>query len=131
MTNLSTKLAALEASGKPIQIGLIGAGKFGSMFISQCHRTSGMRLAAIADLDTQRALAALKRTGFPADKYDETASISVEEGIRVGKTAITSDSTTMIATPGIDVVLEVTGSPAAGVKHVLLVSLAEVTVLVD
>jgi len=90
-----------------------------------------MRLAAIADLDTQRALAALKRTGFPADKYDETASISVEEGIRVGKTAITSDSTTMIATPGIDVVLEVTGSPAAGVKHVLLVSLAEVTVLVD
>jgi predicted homoserine dehydrogenase-like protein len=31
MTSLSTKLAEREASGKPIQIGLIGAGKFGSM----------------------------------------------------------------------------------------------------
>lgn len=31
MTNLSTKLAQLEATGKPIQVGIIGAGKFGSM----------------------------------------------------------------------------------------------------
>ena len=34
MTSLSTKLAELEATGKPIQVGIIGAGKFGSMFIS-------------------------------------------------------------------------------------------------
>lgn len=122
MANLSTKLASLEASGIPIQVGLVGAGKFGSMFISQCCHTQGMRLAAIADLDPQRALAALKRTGFPASSYDQTASMSVEEGIRVGKTAITSDAAALIATPGIDVVLEVTGNPAAGVKHVLLVS---------
>jgi predicted homoserine dehydrogenase-like protein len=31
MTSLSTKLAALKADGKPIQVGIIGAGKFGSM----------------------------------------------------------------------------------------------------
>jgi predicted homoserine dehydrogenase-like protein len=31
MTSLSTKLAELELAGKPIQVGLIGAGKFGSM----------------------------------------------------------------------------------------------------
>lgn len=121
MTNLSTKLAALEAAGRPIQVGLIGAGKFGSMFISQCHRTPGMRLAAIADLDPQRALSALKRTGYPTDRYDTTASISISEGIKTNKTAITSDSAAMIATPGIDVVLEVTGNPAAGIKHTLLV----------
>lgn len=120
MSNLSTKLAAREAAGRPIQVGLIGAGKFGSMFISQCHGTPGMRLAAIADLDPQRALAALKRTGYPSDKYDNTASISVSEGLKSGKTAITTDSATMIATPEIDIVLEVTGSPAAGVRHALL-----------
>ena len=120
MTNLSTKLAALEAAGKPIQVGIIGAGKFGSMYISQVHRTPGVRLAGIADLSIDRALASLERTGYPADKYDQTAKISLEEGIRIGKTAITSDSGKLISQREIDVILEVTGSPAAGVKHALL-----------
>jgi predicted homoserine dehydrogenase-like protein len=122
MSSLSTKLKALEASGKPIQVGIIGAGKFGSMFISQSHRTPGLRLAAIADLSKDRALAALERTGFPKDRFDGNASISVAEGIKVGKTAITTDSTELISTPDVDVILEVTGSPAAGIKHALLVS---------
>ncbi|EME47127.1 hypothetical protein DOTSEDRAFT_77530 [Dothistroma septosporum NZE10] len=120
MTSLSTKLAEREAAGKPIQVGLIGAGKFGSMFISQSHRTPGMRLAAIADLSADRAKAALKRTGYPEYRYDETGSMSIEEGIKAGKVAITQDSAAMIATPGIDVVLEVTGSPSAGIRHALL-----------
>ena len=79
-----------------------------------------MRLAAIADLSKDRALAALERTGFPKEKYDSQASISVAEGIAANRTAITTDSAALIATPGIDVILEVTGSPAAGVRHALL-----------
>ncbi|KAK0645247.1 hypothetical protein DIS24_g8118 [Lasiodiplodia hormozganensis] len=120
MTSLSTKLAQLETDGKPIQIGIIGAGKFGSMFISQSHRTTGMRLAGIADLSAERAMAALKRTGFPAEKYDATGTMSLEEGLKSGKTVITTDSAKLIATPGIDVILEVTGNPAAGIRHALL-----------
>ena len=121
MTSLSTKLAKREAAGRPVQVGLIGAGKFGSMFISQSHRTAGLRLAGIADLDKDRALAALTRTGYPEDGYDASASISLEDGLKAGKTAITTDSAQLIATPGIDVILEVTGSPAAGIRHALLV----------
>lgn len=120
MTNLSTKLAQLEAAGKPIQVGIIGAGKFGSMYVSQVHRTPGVRLAAIADLSIDRAMASLKRTGYPADLYDNTASMSLEEGLQAGKTVITQDSEKLISQPKIDVVLEITGSPAAGVKHALL-----------
>ncbi|KAK6421110.1 hypothetical protein LTR81_006052 [Elasticomyces elasticus] len=118
MTSLSTKLAEREAAGKPIQVGLIGAGKFGSMFISQAHGTPGMRLAGIADLSADRAKAALKRTGYPEEAYD--VSISLEEGIKANKTAITTDSAALIANPDIDVILEVTGSPAAGIRHALL-----------
>lgn len=81
-----------------------------------------MRLAGIADLSRDRALSALKRTGFPADKYDATGSLSLEQGIKSNKTVITTDSAELIATAGVDVILEVTGSPAAGVRHVLLVS---------
>ncbi|KAH7094311.1 SAF domain-containing protein [Paraphoma chrysanthemicola] len=120
MASLSTKLAALEAAGKPIQVGIIGAGKFGSMYISQSHRTKGVRLAAIADLVPERALHALEKTGFPEERYDTTASLSLVEGLKQGKTVITTDSAAMIATPGIDVILEVTGNPAAGVRHALL-----------
>lgn len=80
-----------------------------------------MRLAGIADLSAQRAFDALKRTGFPEEKYDATGKLSVTEGISANKTAITTDSAQLIAAPGIDVILEVTGNPAAGVRHALLV----------
>ena len=120
MTSLSTKLAQLEKDGKPVQVGIIGAGKFGSMYVSQSHRTPGIHLAAIADLSAERALSSLKRTGYPEDKYDATATLSVSEGIKAGKTAITTDSAALIATPEIDVILEVTGNPSAGIRHALL-----------
>ena len=87
--------------------------------ISQSHRSPGMRLAAIADLSADRAQAALRRVGYPFERYDESGTMSIEEGIAAGKTVVTTDSAALIASPGIDVILEVTGSPAAGVKHVL------------
>jgi predicted homoserine dehydrogenase-like protein len=80
-----------------------------------------MRLAGIADLSKDRALAALKRTSFPEEKYDISATMSLKDGLKSGKTVITTDSAALIATPGIDVILEVTGNPAAGVRHALLV----------
>jgi predicted homoserine dehydrogenase-like protein len=52
--------------------------------------------------------------------YDASAQMSTKEGIRANKTAITPDALELIATPAIDVILEVTGSPAAGVRHALL-----------
>lgn len=89
--------------------------------ISQVHGTPGMRLSGIADLSTDRALASLERTGFPRPKYDESLKLTLEDAIKTGKTAITTDSAKLIATPGIDVILECTGSPSAGVRHALLV----------
>ena len=127
MTSLSTKLAEREKAGNPIQVGLIGAGKFGSMFISQCHRTTGMRLAGIADLSKERAIESLKRTGYPEDRYDSKASMSIQDGIKTGKTAITTDSAELIATPGVDIILEATGNPAAGVRHTLLVCISKLS----
>lgn len=86
--------------------------------ISQAHRTKGVRLAAIADLSPERAVSSLRRTGFPSSKYD--ANLSLADGMNQDKTVITADSAAMIAAPGIDVILEVTGNPAAGVHHALL-----------
>ncbi|PAX93184.1 flagellar biosynthesis protein FlgA, partial [Bordetella pertussis] len=61
--NLYRLLKQREANQKPLRVALIGAGKFGSMFLSQVQRTPGMRLVAVADLAPDRARAALTRVG--------------------------------------------------------------------
>ena len=48
--SLYAQLQRREAEGRPIRIGLIGAGKFGSMYLAQIPRTPGVHLVAIADL---------------------------------------------------------------------------------
>ncbi|KAL7919626.1 SAF domain-containing protein [Trichoderma austrokoningii] len=120
MSDLSGKLAEREAEGRPIQVGVIGAGKFGSMFIAQAHLMKGIHLAAVCDLDTSRIYDAFIRTNYPEDRVDIQGTLTLTEGIKSGKTIATTDSATLIAHPDIDVILEITGSPAAGVRHALL-----------
>ena len=114
--SLSHKLAALAEAGTPIRIGVIGAGKFGSMFLSQGVRTPGMHIMGIADLDATRARASVARVGWPAERL----ATSFEGARRDGTTFITEDSEALIAADGIDVIVEATGSPAAGIRHALL-----------
>ena len=114
--SLSYKLAALAEAGTPIRVGVIGAGKFGSMFLSQGVRTPGMHIVGIADLDASRARAAVARVGWAAERL----ATSFGGAMRDGTTFITEDSEALIATDGIDVIVEATGSPAAGIRHALL-----------
>ena len=72
--SLIQALRAREAANDPIRVGLIGAGKFGSMFLSQVRRTPGMHLVGIADLSPPRAEAALNRVGWDADRYRARSS---------------------------------------------------------
>ena len=67
--NLHKLLAAREAEKKPVRIGVIGAGKFGSMYLAQAIRTPGIHVLGIADLDLDKARAALARVGWPEDQY--------------------------------------------------------------
>ncbi|MBN9022135.1 MAG: flagellar biosynthesis protein FlgA [Rhizobiales bacterium] len=103
--NLSHLLAARAASGKTVRAGLIGAGKFGSMFLSQVPTIPGLELAVIADLDPDRARNACRNVG-----WDE-ARIARTKFVTSGKEA---------CDPGlVDCVVEATGNPAAGIAHAL------------
>ena len=64
--NLHRLLTQRSAAGKPVRVGLIGAGKFGSMFLAQVPTTPGLQVTVIADLDPERARAACARVGWPA-----------------------------------------------------------------
>jgi len=92
----------LEADG-PIRVGIIGAGKFGSMFLAQAPTTRGIEIACIADLDPGRARAACESVGWTPE--------------HINATKFTDDAEAMIASDDVEIVLEVTGHPAAGVRH--------------
>lgn len=103
MNLYSRSLAAAAAGGKPVRVGLIGAGKFGSMFLAQVPTAPGLKVVAIADLSAERARAACRGVGW-------------SEAL-VADTRFTQDTLDMIAAPDIDVVVEATGHPAAGIRH--------------
>ena len=114
--NLHQKLLAREAARRPVTAALIGAGKFGTMFMSQARLTRGLHLAGVADLDVARARRQLDAAGWPAPQY---AAASLGEALQRRATWVTDDAMALIADPGIEVVIEATGVPAAGIAHAL------------
>ncbi|MBW8715642.1 MAG: Gfo/Idh/MocA family oxidoreductase [Variovorax paradoxus] len=114
--SLYARLQQRAAEGRPIRIGLIGAGKFGSMYLAQIPRTPGVQLVAIADLSPAAARANLERVGW---KPERAAAGSVQEALKTGSTWITDDWQAVTREPAIDIVVECTGNPVAAVEHCL------------
>ncbi|MFN4087972.1 MAG: NAD(P)H-dependent oxidoreductase [Alphaproteobacteria bacterium] len=115
--NLHKLLAARAADRKPVRVGLIGAGKFGSMYLAQALRTTGIHVLGIADLDLGKARAALARIGWPEEQY---SAHSFAAARKHGGTFLTDDAATLISADGLDVVIDATGHPGAGIRHALL-----------
>ncbi|HSB78280.1 MAG TPA: SAF domain-containing protein [Candidatus Methylomirabilis sp.] len=114
--NLYRLLQERAATKAPIRIGLIGAGKFGTMFLAQARLTPGMHILGIADLNVERAREACRSTGWPAE---QCAAPSFAAALKTGGTHLTDDAMALIAADGLDVMIEATGVPAAGTKHAL------------
>lgn len=114
--NLFAKLQQRAADGKPVRVGMIGAGKFGSMYLSQVPRTPGIHMVGIADLSPDRAKAALRNVGWKDDSFTAT---TLEAAAKQGNTAIIDDGMALITSPHIDIIIDATGNPALGIAHVL------------
>ena len=115
--NLFRLLQARADEGRPVRVGVIGAGKFSSMFLSQARLTPGMHLVGIADLDPGKARQACLRTGWAPDALAfGTSTAAIEDGAARGKTVITGDARQLIEAR-LDVILEITGVPEAGAQH--------------
>jgi len=114
--NLHRMLAAREAEKRPVRVVLVGAGKFGSMYLSQAQRTPGIHVMAVADLAPDRARASLARVGWLPERY---GARSLDEAARTGTTCVTDDAMAAIAHAATEVVIDATGHPAAGISHAL------------
>ena len=103
--NLTHLLEARRQSGAPVRAALIGAGKFGSMFLAQVPTIAGLEVSLIADLDPERARNACRTVG-----WDEA---------RIRRTRFTDKAASACQDEASDVVIEATGNPAAGIAHAL------------
>ncbi|HWE18999.1 MAG TPA: SAF domain-containing protein [Hyphomicrobiaceae bacterium] len=111
--SLSSKLRERAAAGRPIRIGQVGAGKFGTMFLSQVRLTPGMHLAGLADLMPERARERLLGVGWPQEQIEAR---SLADALKSGQTFVTDDALALIESLQIDVVVEATGDPATGIR---------------
>ena len=100
---LYDQLRARAAAGRPVRVALVGAGKFGSMFLSQVPSAVSLEVCVIADLDPDRARAACRAVGWSAD--------------RIAGTRFTAEALQAIRDTSVEVVVEATGDPAAGIAH--------------
>ena len=114
--NLYSKLQQRAAQGKPLRIGVIGAGKFGAMYIAQVPRTPGVHLVGIADLSPANAKENLQRVGWEPSRYDAP---SLEKALKENRTHVSDDWQALVAHPAVDIIIEATGNPLAAVEHAL------------
>ena len=101
--NLFHLLAARREAGRLVRAGLSGAGKFGSMFLAQVPTIPGLHVSVIADLNPARARRSCRTVG-----WDET---------RIAATAFLDSGSALAARDDVEVVIEATGSPSAGILH--------------
>ena len=123
--NLTEALLEREKNiGRPVRVGLVGAGQMGTGLAAQIGKIKGMELVACADIDKNRAENALTLSGINSIGYDSDASSSIEKG----NGGVVSDVKALAELP-IDIVYEATGVPWVGAEVAYSCLLAEKHVL--
>jgi predicted homoserine dehydrogenase-like protein len=135
-----TELRARAENGKPVTIGLAGAGQMGTDIIVQLSLMPGLRLGAVSEVRTDRVMDAALLAGHHRDNVvlAKTAS-DIDRAVEHGKLAITDDLAALAAAGRIDVVIDATGNPNTGTtfaldaihhgKHVVMLNVeADITI---
>ncbi|MFJ9453159.1 NAD(P)H-dependent oxidoreductase [Herbaspirillum sp. NPDC101397] len=114
--NLYSLLRERAAAGRPVRVGLVGAGKFGSMVLAQARLIEGMHIVGVADLNVEKAHAALERVGWEKDRYQAK---TLGDAVKNGTTCVLDNAAALADCQEIECIIEATGHPIAGVRHAL------------
>ena len=119
MIGLNEELAAREAEGKPVRIGLIGAGQMGVDVVAEVRMMKGIEVVVIADLDTARAREAYRIAMAEGEVVEAGSADEADEAVAAGKKVFTGDYRVVTDMKQVDVMLEATGVPEIGAKAAL------------
>ena len=111
------ELLRLQAEGRPIRVGVSGAGWLGSGFVAQVAHVPGMQVRVLADADVAAARAAFAAIGIEREAIVEAAAPgAAADALRAGKRVVSGDYTLAARLEGVDIVADVTPSPAIGAE---------------
>ena len=112
---LRQELLRRESQDQPIKVGVSGAGWMGSGFVTQVNHVPGMKVNLLADHDISKARKTFLQVGVNLDEIIETEAVNLaEDALRSGKYVVTGSYSLAAQLPSVDIVADVTPSPAIG-----------------
>ncbi len=124
MIGLNDELAAREAVGNPVRIGLVGAGQMGTDVVAETRMMKGVEVVVTADIDVDRARSVYTIAQIEAQVVQVATAAEADDAVRAGKRVYTTDYRVVVGMSEIDVVLEATGVPEIGSRAALLAARA-------
>ena len=140
LTGLAKDLAARAETGKPVRIGLVGAGEMGTDIVSQVARMRGIEIGVISELKPGAAKKSVELAYGSADRVQEVSSADgANAAMEAGRIAVTNNVSALLEAGLIDVVVDATGVPEVGAaiglsamergKHLVMMNVeADVTI---
>lgn len=113
---LYDQLQERQEQANPVRVGIVGAGKFGTMFLAQALRIPGVHVVGVADLRVDVAKSNMIYAGWAAEQIEAS---SLDAAVQSGGTHVGQDAMAMINHHGIEIVIECTGNPVIAVDHAL------------
>ncbi len=113
---LYEQLQQRQEHENPVRVGVIGAGKFGTMFLAQVQRIPGVHVVGVADLRIDVAKSNMIYAGWPAEQLEAS---TLDGALQTGGTHIGQDAMTLIIHHGVDIIIECTGNPVIAIDHAL------------
>ena len=111
------QLKEREEQNRPVRIGMIGGGKFGTMFMAQAQRIPGVHVLGVVDLDVEQARSNFILTGWPKERL---MAPTLDTALQTQAPNISDNVEDLINHPAIEIIIECTGNPIVAVEHALL-----------
>ncbi len=140
MYTLLAELERREGEGQPIAVGLVGCGQMGSGMVNLTYTMPGLRIKGVADLEVERGIRAFLEVGWKREDIVVTeCPQEAQRALERKKVFVTPCALCLTQTPGIEAIVEATGSPEIGAqvafcgilegKHVIMLNVeTDVTV---
>ncbi len=140
MNAINERLIDLELAGRPVVLGLIGAGQMGQEILCQVQLMKGVRIPIVVDVTFERAELAYQMAKVPRERVARATTLAeAAKAIEAGQCVAATDWRFVTALPGVQAVVDATGSPELGVviamdsihakKHIVMMNVeCDVTV---
>lgn len=119
MIGLNAELAVRAATGRPVRIGLVGAGQMGTDVVATAETMKGIEVSVTADIDAARARSAYAIAHSEAEVVEASTPAEADAAVADNKRVYTTDYRVVAQTRTVDVLLEATGVPEIGARAAL------------